>query len=174
MKHIWKQSNQATWRCQHVQQVSGIPESDLYFDLWFLSYRVQILMQGKNPGIAWKYALPKSTNGTQQAAERQRHAWSTVHSHCSVSCGGGRPWSMSDSQVSVSSWNRLFHCSCVALLGWISQWRPVVNGTIAVGSQWQHTVLDLSHVARHQRWRCSSCPQAGFQSYTSEASEGGA
>ncbi|XP_032709816.1 A disintegrin and metalloproteinase with thrombospondin motifs 18 [Lontra canadensis] len=49
----------------------------------------EVLMQGKNPGIAWKYALPKVTNGTQPASKRQNHAWTTVQSPCSVSCGGG-------------------------------------------------------------------------------------
>uniref|UniRef100_A0A8C8ZJ62 A disintegrin and metalloproteinase with thrombospondin motifs 18 n=1 Tax=Prolemur simus TaxID=1328070 RepID=A0A8C8ZJ62_PROSS len=50
---------------------------------------IEILMQGKNPGIAWKYALPKVMNGTQLATKRHAHAWSTVQSECSVSCGGG-------------------------------------------------------------------------------------
>ncbi|XP_040490296.1 A disintegrin and metalloproteinase with thrombospondin motifs 18 [Ursus maritimus] len=50
---------------------------------------VEVLMQGKNPGIAWKYALPKVTNGTQPASKRHSHAWTTVQSPCSVSCGGG-------------------------------------------------------------------------------------
>uniref|UniRef100_A0A8C2RT26 A disintegrin and metalloproteinase with thrombospondin motifs 18 n=1 Tax=Capra hircus TaxID=9925 RepID=A0A8C2RT26_CAPHI len=49
----------------------------------------EILMQGKNPGIAWKYALPKVTNGTLPASERHSYAWSTVQTDCSVSCGGG-------------------------------------------------------------------------------------
>ena len=71
-------------------EVSGIPGSDLRLDLWFVSYTVQILMQGKNPGIAWKYALPKVTNGTLPASKRHSYAWSTVQTDCSVSCGGGR------------------------------------------------------------------------------------
>ncbi|XP_064129830.1 A disintegrin and metalloproteinase with thrombospondin motifs 18 [Loxodonta africana] len=49
----------------------------------------EILMQGKNPGIAWKYALPKVMNGTQTATKRHVYAWNTVQSDCSVSCGGG-------------------------------------------------------------------------------------
>ncbi|KAM7058442.1 A disintegrin and metalloproteinase with thrombospondin motifs 18 isoform 1-T1 [Molossus nigricans] len=49
----------------------------------------EILMQGKNPGIAWKYALPKVANGSQPASKRHAHAWGTVQSQCPVSCGGG-------------------------------------------------------------------------------------
>ncbi|XP_029101621.1 A disintegrin and metalloproteinase with thrombospondin motifs 18 isoform X1 [Monodon monoceros] len=49
----------------------------------------EILMQGKNPGISWKYALPQVVNGTQPASERHSHTWSTVQSDCSFSCGGG-------------------------------------------------------------------------------------
>ncbi|XP_077919654.1 A disintegrin and metalloproteinase with thrombospondin motifs 18 [Halichoerus grypus] len=49
----------------------------------------EVLMQGKNPGIAWKYALPKVTNGTQPASKRHSHAWTTVQSPCSLSCGAG-------------------------------------------------------------------------------------
>ncbi|XP_008821168.1 A disintegrin and metalloproteinase with thrombospondin motifs 18 [Nannospalax galili] len=49
----------------------------------------EILMQGKNPGISWKYALPKVMNGTQPTTKRYHHTWSTVQSDCSVSCGGG-------------------------------------------------------------------------------------
>ncbi|XP_066876209.1 A disintegrin and metalloproteinase with thrombospondin motifs 18 isoform X3 [Kogia breviceps] len=49
----------------------------------------EILMQGPNPGISWKYALPQVVNGTQPASERHSHTWSTVQSPCSFSCGGG-------------------------------------------------------------------------------------
>ena len=77
-------------RFKMFSEVSGIPGSDLHLDLWFVSYTVQILMQGKNPGIAWKYALPKVTNGTLPASKRHSYAWSTVQTDCSVSCGGGR------------------------------------------------------------------------------------
>nr|AAH94674.1 A disintegrin-like and metallopeptidase (reprolysin type) with thrombospondin type 1 motif, 18 [Mus musculus] len=49
----------------------------------------EILTQGKNPGIAWKYALPKVMNVTQPATKRYHHTWRTVQSDCSVTCGGG-------------------------------------------------------------------------------------
>ena len=77
---------------QMCRELSGIPGPDLHLDLCFVSYADQILMQGKNPGIAWKYALPKAMNGTQQPAAKRHvhvHAWSTVRSECSASCGGG-------------------------------------------------------------------------------------
>lgn len=45
-------------------------------------------MQGQNPGIAWRYALPKAASGPPPA--RPTHAWGTVQSPCSASCGGGR------------------------------------------------------------------------------------
>lgn len=54
-----------------------------------LSHLMQILTQGKNPGITWKYALPKILNATQPAAKRYHHTWRTVQSDCSVTCGGG-------------------------------------------------------------------------------------
>ncbi|XP_055001537.1 A disintegrin and metalloproteinase with thrombospondin motifs 18 isoform X1 [Sorex araneus] len=49
----------------------------------------EILMQGKNPGIAWKYALPKVANGTPPTSEKHVHSWRTSRADCSVSCGGG-------------------------------------------------------------------------------------
>ncbi|XP_007516708.2 A disintegrin and metalloproteinase with thrombospondin motifs 18 isoform X1 [Erinaceus europaeus] len=49
----------------------------------------EILMLGRNPGIAWKYTLPKGMNGTLLASKRHTHVWKTVQSGCSVSCGGG-------------------------------------------------------------------------------------
>lgn len=56
---------------------------------YVLSHLMQILTQGKNPGIAWKYALPKVMNVTQPATKRYHHTWRTVQSDCSVTCGGG-------------------------------------------------------------------------------------
>ncbi|XP_040592449.1 A disintegrin and metalloproteinase with thrombospondin motifs 18 isoform X2 [Mesocricetus auratus] len=50
---------------------------------------IEILTQGKNPGITWKYALPKVMNVTQPVVKRFHHTWRTVQSDCSVSCGGG-------------------------------------------------------------------------------------
>ncbi|KAH0513277.1 A disintegrin and metalloproteinase with thrombospondin motifs 18 [Microtus ochrogaster] len=50
---------------------------------------IEILTQGKNPGISWKYTLPKVMNVTQPPAKRFHHTWRTEQSDCSVSCGGG-------------------------------------------------------------------------------------
>ncbi|XP_045149864.1 A disintegrin and metalloproteinase with thrombospondin motifs 18 [Echinops telfairi] len=49
----------------------------------------EILMQGINPGVAWKYTLPKAANGTQTTPQRHVYSWNAVQSNCSVSCGGG-------------------------------------------------------------------------------------
>ncbi|KAM7332428.1 hypothetical protein ACRRTK_009136 [Alexandromys fortis] len=49
---------------------------------------IEILTQGKNPGIAWKYTLPKVMNVTQPPTKRFHHTWRTEQSDCSVSCGG--------------------------------------------------------------------------------------
>uniref|UniRef100_A0A5F8G1Q7 A disintegrin and metalloproteinase with thrombospondin motifs 18 n=1 Tax=Monodelphis domestica TaxID=13616 RepID=A0A5F8G1Q7_MONDO len=49
----------------------------------------EILMQGKNPGISWKYTLPKVTSTTQTVTQGHIYAWKTVQLECSVSCGGG-------------------------------------------------------------------------------------
>uniref|UniRef100_F6XPL8 A disintegrin and metalloproteinase with thrombospondin motifs 18 n=1 Tax=Ornithorhynchus anatinus TaxID=9258 RepID=F6XPL8_ORNAN len=49
----------------------------------------EILVQGKNPGIAWRYTFPKVANGTKTATKRHTYFWVTVPSDCSVSCGGG-------------------------------------------------------------------------------------
>ncbi|CAO2609839.1 A disintegrin and metalloproteinase with thrombospondin motifs 18, partial [Lemmus lemmus] len=51
---------------------------------------IEILTQGKNPGITWKYALPKVMNVTQPTTKRFHHTWRTEQSECSVSCGGGQ------------------------------------------------------------------------------------
>lgn len=64
-----------------------------------LSHPIQILTQGKNPGITWKYALPKVMNVTQPTTKRYQYTWHTVQSDCSVSCGGGKRFLTSASQL---------------------------------------------------------------------------
>ncbi|XP_074059697.1 A disintegrin and metalloproteinase with thrombospondin motifs 18 [Macrotis lagotis] len=49
----------------------------------------EILMQGKNPGVSWKYTLPKVKSTTQTVTQGHIYTWKTVQSDCSVTCGGG-------------------------------------------------------------------------------------
>lgn len=70
-------------------KIATVPGVGLLISL-ILSFLIQILTQGKNPGIAWKYTLPKVMNVTQPATKRFHHTWHTEQSDCSVSCGGGK------------------------------------------------------------------------------------
>ena len=70
-------------------KISAVPGVGLRISP-ILPYLLQILTQGKNPGIAWKYTLPKVMNVTQPAPKRFHHTWYTEQSDCSVSCGGGK------------------------------------------------------------------------------------
>ncbi|XP_075432869.1 A disintegrin and metalloproteinase with thrombospondin motifs 18 [Ascaphus truei] len=45
---------------------------------------LEILYQGKNPGVAWEYTLPTSAR-----EKTQNFSWVPVHAACSVSCGTG-------------------------------------------------------------------------------------
>ncbi|XP_062442223.1 A disintegrin and metalloproteinase with thrombospondin motifs 18 isoform X3 [Rhea pennata] len=50
----------------------------------------EILLQGKNPGIAWEYTFSKITHENKTSAKRHHsHSWVTVQSACSATCGGG-------------------------------------------------------------------------------------
>ncbi|XP_023416681.2 A disintegrin and metalloproteinase with thrombospondin motifs 16 isoform X2 [Cavia porcellus] len=49
---------------------------------------VELLFQGKNPGVAWEFSLPRSSAEKKSAAQ-PRYTWAIVRSACSVSCGGG-------------------------------------------------------------------------------------
>uniref|UniRef100_A0A452IU28 A disintegrin and metalloproteinase with thrombospondin motifs 18 n=1 Tax=Gopherus agassizii TaxID=38772 RepID=A0A452IU28_9SAUR len=49
----------------------------------------EILLQGKNPGIAWEYTFSKIINENKTSAKRHSYSWVTVQSDCSASCGGG-------------------------------------------------------------------------------------
>lgn len=50
---------------------------------------MQLLFQGRNPGVAWEYSVPRPGADGKPGA-RPSYAWAVVHSACSVSCGGGR------------------------------------------------------------------------------------
>ncbi|XP_008832791.1 A disintegrin and metalloproteinase with thrombospondin motifs 16 [Nannospalax galili] len=49
---------------------------------------VELLFQGRNPGVAWEFSLPHSGAKKTHAAQPS-YTWATMHSQCSVSCGGG-------------------------------------------------------------------------------------
>ncbi|KAF7242787.1 A disintegrin and metalloproteinase with thrombospondin motifs 18 [Varanus komodoensis] len=65
----------------------------------------EILLQGKNPGIAWQYTFSKMNNENKIFTKRHSYSWVTVQSDCSVSCGGGE----SPAQKCWSFTNVLFH-----------------------------------------------------------------
>ncbi|XP_054982767.1 A disintegrin and metalloproteinase with thrombospondin motifs 16 [Sorex araneus] len=48
---------------------------------------VELLLQGRNPGIGWEYSVPRVQGGTLSA--QHSYSWVLVPSACSVSCGGG-------------------------------------------------------------------------------------
>ncbi|XP_049624984.1 A disintegrin and metalloproteinase with thrombospondin motifs 16 [Suncus etruscus] len=48
---------------------------------------VELLVQGRNPGIGWEYSVPRSAGGKPHA--QPSYSWVLVRSECSVSCGGG-------------------------------------------------------------------------------------
>nr|XP_044994896.1 A disintegrin and metalloproteinase with thrombospondin motifs 16 isoform X1 [Jaculus jaculus] len=50
---------------------------------------IELLFQGKNPGVAWEFSLPRSETKKTTAAQPS-YTWAIVHSECSVSCGGGQ------------------------------------------------------------------------------------
>nr|XP_019598944.1 PREDICTED: A disintegrin and metalloproteinase with thrombospondin motifs 16 isoform X1 [Rhinolophus sinicus] len=50
---------------------------------------VELLFQGRNPGIAWEYSVSR-LRGERQPGAQPRYTWVIVRSECSVSCGGGQ------------------------------------------------------------------------------------
>uniref|UniRef100_A0A8C4SLX1 ADAM metallopeptidase with thrombospondin type 1 motif, 16 n=1 Tax=Erpetoichthys calabaricus TaxID=27687 RepID=A0A8C4SLX1_ERPCA len=50
---------------------------------------IEILLQGRNPGIGWEYTLPKS-EPDRKSIPKHNFTWAIVRSQCSVSCGGGK------------------------------------------------------------------------------------
>ncbi|XP_062817654.1 A disintegrin and metalloproteinase with thrombospondin motifs 18 isoform X3 [Anolis carolinensis] len=67
----------------------------------------EILLQGKNPGIAWQYTFSKMINKNKIFTKRHSYMWVTVQSECSVTCGGGHLISkavcLQDHQTRVNS-----------------------------------------------------------------------
>ncbi|XP_035192745.1 A disintegrin and metalloproteinase with thrombospondin motifs 18 isoform X2 [Oxyura jamaicensis] len=49
----------------------------------------EILLQGKNPGIAWEYTFSKINTENKTSVKKHSHSWVTVQSECSATCGGG-------------------------------------------------------------------------------------
>ncbi|XP_075442138.1 A disintegrin and metalloproteinase with thrombospondin motifs 16 isoform X1 [Ascaphus truei] len=49
---------------------------------------VEILLQGRNPGIAWEYSIPKSEID-KKPAPKHNYTWAIIRSECSSTCGGG-------------------------------------------------------------------------------------
>lgn len=54
-----------------------------------LHLMLQLLLQGRNPGIAWEYSMPQRDH-EQKPSAQPSYTWVIVRSECSVSCGGGR------------------------------------------------------------------------------------
>nr|XP_005556624.1 PREDICTED: A disintegrin and metalloproteinase with thrombospondin motifs 16 [Macaca fascicularis] len=50
---------------------------------------VELLFQGKNPGVAWEYSMPR-LGAEKQPPAQPSYTWAIVRSECSVSCGGGQ------------------------------------------------------------------------------------
>ncbi|XP_075068934.1 A disintegrin and metalloproteinase with thrombospondin motifs 16 [Mixophyes fleayi] len=49
---------------------------------------VEILLQGKNPGMMWEFSLPKSES-EKKLTPKHNYTWAIIRSECSASCGGG-------------------------------------------------------------------------------------
>lgn len=49
---------------------------------------VELLFQGRNPGVAWEYSMPR-LGAEKQPPAQPSYTWAIVRSECSVSCGGG-------------------------------------------------------------------------------------
>ncbi|XP_006901364.1 PREDICTED: A disintegrin and metalloproteinase with thrombospondin motifs 16 [Elephantulus edwardii] len=50
---------------------------------------VELLFQGRNPGIVWEYAV-SHLKGDKDPSPQPSYSWVIVRSQCSVSCGGGQ------------------------------------------------------------------------------------
>uniref|UniRef100_A0A8C5S1Y8 A disintegrin and metalloproteinase with thrombospondin motifs 18 n=1 Tax=Laticauda laticaudata TaxID=8630 RepID=A0A8C5S1Y8_LATLA len=49
----------------------------------------EVLLQGKNPGISWRYVLSVVNNENKIFTKRHSYSWVMVQSDCSATCGGG-------------------------------------------------------------------------------------
>ncbi|XP_063778882.1 A disintegrin and metalloproteinase with thrombospondin motifs 16 isoform X2 [Pseudophryne corroboree] len=50
---------------------------------------VEILLQGKNPGMIWEFSMPKSESEKMKLMPKHNYTWAIIRSECSASCGGG-------------------------------------------------------------------------------------
>ncbi|KAM5168930.1 A disintegrin and metalloproteinase with thrombospondin motifs 16 [Callospermophilus lateralis] len=50
---------------------------------------VELLFQGRNPGISWEYSVPR-LGAEKKPVAQPSYTWAIVRSECSVSCGGGQ------------------------------------------------------------------------------------
>ncbi|XP_025061578.1 A disintegrin and metalloproteinase with thrombospondin motifs 16 isoform X2 [Alligator sinensis] len=50
---------------------------------------IELLFQGRNPGIIWEYAIPKLET-EKKVAPKSNYTWAIIRSECSVSCGEGQ------------------------------------------------------------------------------------
>ncbi|XP_006875027.1 PREDICTED: A disintegrin and metalloproteinase with thrombospondin motifs 16 [Chrysochloris asiatica] len=50
---------------------------------------VELLCQGRNPGVIWEYAMSR-WRGERKLSPQPRYSWAIVRSQCSVTCGGGQ------------------------------------------------------------------------------------
>ncbi|KAM3841814.1 A disintegrin and metalloproteinase with thrombospondin motifs 16 [Vipera latastei] len=50
---------------------------------------IELLLQGKNLGIAWEYSLPKLETEKTKIL-KHNYTWAIIRSRCSVSCGAGQ------------------------------------------------------------------------------------
>ncbi|XP_027724801.1 A disintegrin and metalloproteinase with thrombospondin motifs 16 [Vombatus ursinus] len=50
---------------------------------------VELLFQGRNPGISWEYSIPKLEN-ERKPGSKHNYTWAIIRSECSATCGGGQ------------------------------------------------------------------------------------
>uniref|UniRef100_A0A8D0HE83 ADAM metallopeptidase with thrombospondin type 1 motif 16 n=1 Tax=Sphenodon punctatus TaxID=8508 RepID=A0A8D0HE83_SPHPU len=50
---------------------------------------IELLLQGRNPGIAWEYSMPK-LESEKKTVPNHNYTWAIIRSECSVSCGEGQ------------------------------------------------------------------------------------
>ncbi|XP_067094306.1 A disintegrin and metalloproteinase with thrombospondin motifs 16 [Osmerus mordax] len=50
---------------------------------------VEILLQGRNPGVRWEYTLSVAELD-RRGALKHNYTWAVIRSHCSASCAGGQ------------------------------------------------------------------------------------
>ncbi|XP_072451946.1 A disintegrin and metalloproteinase with thrombospondin motifs 18 isoform X1 [Chiloscyllium punctatum] len=74
----------------HYQRSFNTPESLYSAGPTNETLAFEILLQGKNPGIAWEYTLPIAANESKTTVQKHNYTWVVVRSGCSASCAGGK------------------------------------------------------------------------------------